>query len=173
MTISVVLRPPDADAFAPFGAFIAPPDVPGRRQFYSAHLDMRAPAAAPVVHVNHVLPSTLPMTVTGLERHPHAEQFFIPLDVARYAVVVMPSDSEGMPVPGQALGFLMPGTMGVIYRSDVWHLGATVFDRPGHFTVLMYRGGVDRDDVFLTVPPLTLVSAGPRRLAASREELPR
>lgn len=158
MTFSgpILLQPPDPQAFAPYGAFILPPDQPGRRAFYSEALQPRPPGAVPVLHVNHVPASTLPLTVTGLERHPHAAQCFMPLDVARYVVLVMPSDDNGLPLPSQALGFLVPGTIGVIYHADVWHLGATVLDRPGHFTVLMWRGGVTEDDVFRTIEPLTL-----------------
>jgi ureidoglycolate lyase len=158
----ILLQPPDAAAFAPYGRFILPPDRPGRRAFYSDSLQAHPPGSAPVLHVNHVPPSELPLTVTGLERHPYAAQCFVPLDVARYAVLVMPSDAAGVPVPERALAFLVPGTIGVIYHPDVWHLGATVLDRPGHFTVLMWRGGADPDDVFRTVEPMTLALPEPR-----------
>lgn len=153
----IVLHPPDAAAFAPFGELILPPEQAGRRAFYSKSLQPRPSGAAPVLHVNHVPPSEFPLCVSGLERHPHAAQCFMPLDVARYAVLVMPSDASGAPDVSQAIGFLLPGTIGVIYHPDVWHLGATVLDRPGHFTVLMWRGGVREDDVFRTIAPLTLV----------------
>lgn len=152
----IVLQPPDPQAFAPYGSFILPPEQPGRRAFYSEALQPRPQGAVPVLHVNHVTPSTLPLSVTGLERHPHAAQCFMPLDVARYVVLVMPSDDCGAPLPSKALGFLVPGTVGVIYHANIWHLGATVLDRQGHFTVLMWRGGVVEDDVFRTIEPLTL-----------------
>lgn len=152
----ILLRAPDPVDFAPYGDFIRPPDRPGRRAFYSEALQPRPSGADPVLHVNHVAPTVLPMTVTGLERHPHAAQCFMPLDVARYVVLVMPADRTGAPDVSRALGFLLPGTMGVIYHRNVWHLGATVLDRPGHFTVLMWRGGAQEDDVFRTISPLTL-----------------
>jgi ureidoglycolate lyase len=157
----ILLRPPDTRAFAPYGRFILPPDRPGRRAFYSDSLQAHPPGSAPVLHVNHVPASELPLIVTGLERHPHAAQCFAPLDVARYAVLVMPSDASGAPQPSGALGFLVPGNVGVIYHPDVWHLGATVLDRPGHFTVLMWRGGAEPDDVFRPVEPLTLALPDP------------
>ena len=157
----IVLQAPDAAAFAPFGELILPPDQAGRRAYYSESLQPRPSGAAPVLHVNHVPPSDFPLTVTGLERHPHAAQCFMPLDVARYAVLVMPADATGAPDVSKALGFLLPGTVGVIYHPDVWHLGATVLDRPGHFTVLMWRGGAREDDVFRTIAPLTLTLPKP------------
>lgn len=154
--LSVVLQAPDPEAFAPYGQLVIPPDRPGTRRFFSDALQARNEASAPVLHVNHVNPQNLPLEVTGIERHPHAAQCFFPIDVARYAVMVMPSDAAGEPMPDQALGFLMPGTMGVIFHPGIWHLGATVFDRPGHFTVLMWRGGPVQDDEFRTIAPLTL-----------------
>ena len=46
----------------------------------------------------------------------------------------------------------------MIFNPGVWHLGATVLDRPGHFTVLMWRGGPLQDDDFRTIAPLTLIA---------------
>ncbi|OAN79495.1 hypothetical protein A8B78_12260 [Jannaschia sp. EhC01] len=158
MPPKVPLLPPDAAAFAPYGHLVVPPDVPGRRQFYSDTLHTRPSGSAPVLHVNHVLPQSLPVEVSGIERHPHAAQCFLPLDVARYVVMVMPSDDQGQPAPDRALAFLMPGTMGISYNPGVWHLGATVLDRPGHFAVLMWRGGPQQDDEFRTIAPMTLVA---------------
>jgi ureidoglycolate lyase len=155
----IVLHAPDALAFAPYGRFVTPPDLPGTRAFYSDAFAAHPGDTAAVVHVNHVPESRLPLMATQVERHPHAAQCFIPLDVARYAVVVMPSDAEGDPVPARALGFMVPGSVGVIYNPGVWHLGATVFDRTGHFAVLMWRGGAAADDEFRTIPEFALCDA--------------
>lgn len=158
MTVrTVTLQPPDPVAFAPFGHLVTPPDTPGKRQFYSDTLHQRPTASAPVLHINHVLPQSSPIEVSGIERHPYASQCFFPLDVSRYVVMVMPSDDTGAPCQEQALALLMPGTMGVIFNPGVWHLGATVLDCPGHFTVLMWRGGVRQDDEFRTIAPMTLI----------------
>lgn len=154
---TAMLQQPDPDAFAAYGHLVTPPDLPGKRQFYSDTLHTRAKDSAPVLHVNHVTPQSLPIEVSEIERHPHAAQCFFPLDVSRYVVMVMPSDDTGQPHPDLALAFLMPGTMGVIFNPGVWHLGATVLDRAGHFTVLMWRGGPQQDDEFRTIAPLTLI----------------
>lgn len=153
---SILLRSPDGEAFAPYGSFIGPADKPGQRKFFSEHLQARKPGSDPIFHVNHILPSSLPLEVAQLERHPFAAQCFIPLDLARYVVAVMPSDSAGNPLPDRTLAFLMPPNLGVIYHPGVWHLGATVLDRIGHFAVLMWRGGAGEDDEFRSVPPLSL-----------------
>ena len=156
--LTISLLSPDPETFAPYGRFVTPPDAPGKRQYYSDALEIRAEDSAPVLHVNYVLPQTLPITVDLIERHPHAAQCFFPLDVSRYAVMVMPSCDTGAPDPDCVLGFLLPGTMGVIFNPGIWHLGATVIDRPGHFVVLMWRDGHLPDDDFQSIQPITLTA---------------
>lgn len=153
------LLPPDAAAFAPFGQFVTPPGESGTRAFYSDAFTGAPEDTAAVVHVNNVAMQALPITATVIERHPHVAQCFVPLDVSHYAVVVMPSDANGDPDPSGALGFDVPGTMGVIYAPDVWHLGATVFERDGYFVVTMWRGGAQDDDEFREIAPITLIAA--------------
>ncbi|MGZ9810851.1 ureidoglycolate lyase [Pseudoroseicyclus sp. H15] len=155
------LLPPDPVSFAPFGEFIDPPAEGDRRHFYSAHFDPPPGQSAPVLHTNRVMHSQLPLTCDLIERHPHAAQVFLPLDVARYAVLVMPSAENGAPLPERAQAFLVPGTRGVVYRPGTWHMGATSFDQVGHFAVLMWRGGPRADDEFRTIPPLTLIEGQP------------
>lgn len=156
---AIRLMPPDPEAFAPFGRFVTPPERPGARAFYSDAFEARAADTAAVVHVNHVEAQHLPLSVTRIERHPHAAQCFLPLDVARYAVMVTPSDASGAPIPEQVMAIAMPGTMGVIYNPGVWHLGATVMERKGHFAVLMWRGGEQPDDELRDIDPITLIEA--------------
>ena len=55
--------------------------------------------------------------------------------------------------------FLVDGTIGVSYAPGVWHAGATVLDRRGHFAVLWPRQGSDLDEVFVTLPRPLLVGA--------------
>lgn len=153
---------PDAQLFAPFGSFIAPPDKPGTRSFYSDHFGPPG-LGEPVFHTNLVDPSTLPLTVDRIERHPRAAQTFVPLDVSRYVVAVMPSDPDGNPLPAEALAFLVPGSLGVIYGAGVWHLGACVVDRTGSFAVLMRRRGDETDDEFRQIERLVL---HPRQLVS-------
>ncbi|MGV3650600.1 MAG: ureidoglycolate lyase, partial [Devosia sp.] len=125
----------------------------GQRAFYSDQ--MPVDGLAPVLHTNFNRPSALPATVAKLERHPHAAQAFIPLDVERYIVTVCPSLADGSPDLEKVLSFAVPGTEGVIYARGVWHAGASVLDRDGSFAVLMWRGRPD-DDEFQDIPPLTL-----------------
>jgi ureidoglycolate lyase len=156
--VPVTLMAPDPAAFAPFGAFIDVPAQVGDRRLYSEWL---APVAglAPQCHTNRVVAAALPLTIDRVERHPHAAQVFVPLDAARYIVTVMAADATGAPDPASALAFLVPPTVGVVYRAGVWHAGITAIDTAASFVVLMWRGAAD-DDLFASVPPLVVVPAG-------------
>jgi ureidoglycolate lyase len=143
---------PDVAAFAPFGAFIDAPAQVGERRFYSEWL-APVPGRHLQVHTNRVAPSTLPLRLDRVERHPHAAQVFVPLDTGSYLVTVMPSRPDGAPDHAAARAFVVPPTLGVIYRPGAWHSGIVALDRPATFVVLMWRGGAD-DDVFAGVPPL-------------------
>jgi ureidoglycolate lyase len=151
LAIQTLFRDED---FAPFGAIIDSPDAAGARRMYSDWLG--GDALDPVFHTNAVQPSVLPLTLESLESHPHAAQCFVPLDVSRYLVTVAKSDANGGPALDTLETFLVPGTRGVIYGRGVWHASATVFDRIGHFAVLMWRGRVD-DDIFIDIPPHRIV----------------
>ena len=159
---SVRCQPSDPHAFAPFGTFITPPTGYGERAFFSEHLGGDGAAAEPVLHVNKVRAVSLPHALAQVERHPRAEQVFLPLDVSRYLAVVMPSDAAGNPMPDQAQAFLVPGNVGVIYHANAWHAGAAVLDRPGNFAVLMWRRGDDGDDEFRSIPRLAVEAPAPR-----------
>ena len=152
-------QPPNAAAFAPFGTFVEAAAMAGERQFYSDWV-APIPGFTPQFYVNHVAPSALPLALTLVERHPHAAQAFVPLDVERYLVTVLPArDTDGAPDPAGAVSFVVPGTMGIIYRRNAWHAGMTVLGRTGRFAVLMWRGA-DDDEVFAEIPTLTIAADG-------------
>ncbi|MEM8663137.1 MAG: ureidoglycolate lyase [Pseudomonadota bacterium] len=151
--ITLQAQPPSV-AIAPYGAFVTPPDTPGARARYDRWL---APVAGltPSFHLNHVAPSPTNASLQQVERHPHAAQVFLPVDVSRYLVTVMPAHADGSPCPEAALLFDVPGTLGIAYAPGVWHAGARVLDRAGHFAVLMWRGAPD-DDHFADIPACVL-----------------
>lgn len=155
MSRSVILRTDfTEETFAPFGTVIVQPEKIGERRMYSQWLG--GDGLLPAFHVNAVAPAILPHRVSLLERHPHAAQAFIPLDVSRYLVTVAPADDDGRPKLDALVSFLVPGNLGVVYGRGIWHAGALVLDRIGHFTVLMWRGKPD-DDVMLDVETFTLL----------------
>ena len=150
----LLAREPDPVAFASYGALIEGPSLHGDRRLYSDWL-APVPGLRLQFHINSVAKSDLPVTLDRIERHPNAAQVFIPLNVGRYLVTVMPCKESGRPDPAGALSMVLPGTVGVVYRSGCWHAGVTVIDRDAQFAVLMWRGAED-DDVFEEVPPFTI-----------------
>ena len=156
------LDPLTAEAFAPFGDVVAPPPSPGERAFYTGGLTPDRADARVSLHVNHVLPSTLPFVATQMERHPATSQTFLPLDVSRYLVLVAESGPGGGPDPRSLRGFWSHGRQGVTYRAGVWHHGLVVLDRAARFAVLMWRRGEGLDDNFAGLPvPVELRLARP------------
>lgn len=152
--MTLIARAPDPAAFAPFGALIEPPQTAGDRRMFS---DWVAPVEGLSLqfHINSVAPMAVPAVLDQVERHPHSAQAFVPMDVSRYLVVVMPSTEDGRPDPAGVSCFAMPGNIGVVYRRGVWHAGIMVLDRPGNFAVLMSRGA-PHDDLFCAIPPLSI-----------------
>lgn len=146
----LIAQPVTAEAMQPFGALVTPPARAGERAFYSGWLGSAHPASTPRLHVNFVPHTSLPHRLVLLEKHPHAAQIFLPLDVSRYLIVVAPSHPDGSPNLDATQAFVAPGTMGVVYRADTWHAGATALDRNGHFAVHMWRNDLD-DDAFLNL----------------------
>lgn len=133
-----------ADAFAPYGDIVqATPD--GRRTDLSKELDNRRSTAAIALYTQTIQPSTLPLVVEKMERHPYSSQTFLPLCVERYLVIVAPHDGEGGPDMPRAHAFLCRGDQGMTYRADVWHHPMTPLDHAAKFAVLMWCEG-DRDD---------------------------
>ena len=149
-------RVPEAAAFAPFGTLMHAPEERGARQFYSEWC-RPVPGLSPQFHTNRVAPSDWPVTITRVERHPHAAQAFVPMRGDGYLVVTLPSTPEGHPDVGAATAWLMPPDLGVIYRPGVWHAGITAIGAEASFAVLMWRGASD-DDVFADIPGLVVTA---------------
>lgn len=156
--ITISAGPVEAVEFARFGAVLAPPPTIGERAHFGAWLEP-VPGRALHSHINRVEPVTLPARVVEVECHPHAAQLFLPIDVSRYLVTVLPSDATGAPDPAAARSFVVPGSLGVVYAPGVWHTGISPLDREGSFAVLMWRSGHD-DDVFVEIPPIDIVGGG-------------
>ncbi len=152
--MTLVAHPVNAAAFAPFGTIIDAPRALGERKMFNDWLQP-VEGLGLQFHINAVGPSAAPIMLTQIERHPHAAQAFVPMDVSRYVVTVAPSRSDGAPDLSALLSMELPGTLGVIYNAGVWHAGVTVLDRTAHFAVLMYRGAPD-DDVFRSFEPITI-----------------
>lgn len=154
--MKLVARPLTAEAFAPYGDVLTAPTAPGRA-YFEGGLGNRRHNARPSLSLVHRAPvAGMPVEVTLLERHAFSSQSFVPLDVARWLIVVCPHAAAGGPDAPRAMAFLADGTQGVTYRTDTWHHGLTVLDRPGRFAVFMWRDGTAGDEEFVPVTPFTV-----------------
>ncbi len=147
--MKIRLAPLTEAAMAPFGAVIKAPAQPGDRNIYTSWLRSERTGMTARLHMNLVSAAALPYSIDKLERHLHTAQIFIPLDVARYIVVVAPDAVSGGPDVTRLQAFLAPGNLGIVYRQGVWHAGASVLDRPGSFGVLMWRNDSSDDEEFV------------------------
>ena len=149
-------QPLTREAFAPFGDVIDVPSAAGRTYYEDALGNLRADAR-PSLSVSQREPSTeRPIRAELLERHEFSSQTFVPLDVARWLIVVAPHAKAGGPDVTQVRAFIATGKQGVTYKPNTWHHGLTTLDRPGRFAVFMFRDGVKGDEEFVPVAPFTI-----------------
>ena len=144
MTRVVKLAPMTAEAFAGFGDVVDPPAI-GDRVSLSSTLTAIERASTPRLSFSHAEPHGLPLIATEMERHNRSSQCFVPLDVARWVVLVAP-DRDGAPDPTMIRAFLVRGDQAVNYHVGTWHHPLRVLDRAGRFAVLMWTTGRKADD---------------------------
>lgn len=144
-------RPLEAAAFAGFGEVLSlsGSGAVSVNQGRGERRDLPRPAGQPGLRETAALydlsPSSLPFDVTLVERHPLTAQLFVPLDVARWLVLVMPQRPDGSPDPAGARAFLAGSDHAVIYAPGVWHLPLVALDRPGRFLMRMWEAGTAED----------------------------
>lgn len=154
--MEIVPAPLTREAFALFGDVIDVPDRPGRAYYEEALGNLR-PGAWPSLSVSLKAETPdRPLRADLLERHEFSSQTFMPLDVARWLIMVAPHAAQGGPDVGSIRAFIATGKQGVTYKPNTWHHGLTVLDRPGRFAVFMWRDGGKGDEEFVSVEPFTV-----------------
>jgi ureidoglycolate lyase len=147
----IVPEPLQKETFAPFGDVLEAPPETGRN-FFADGLANRRPGAAPSLAVARVPPlKSLPLTATRMERHEFSSQSFLPLEVARWLVIVAPKGANGGPDTARARAFLAGPGQGVTYLVDTWHHPLTVLDRPARFAILIWLEHSKTDEEFVTL----------------------
>jgi ureidoglycolate lyase len=156
----IPLMPLTEAEFAPFGTLVEYSREDGRRKLVEQLQNARPDAAGPQLDFATVSPRALPLTATKMERHRHSSQSFMPVDVARYLVVVAP-DADGAPDLAHARAFAASGRQSVTYRAGVWHHPLTPLDRAGSFAILTFRAGDAGDEEWATLAePIRLGAPG-------------
>ena len=83
-------------------------------------------------------PTSLPLRIDMVERHPLGSQAFVPLTPSRMVVVVAPP-GEGVEA-AQLRAFVTNGRQGINYHRGTWHMPLIAFDAGQEFLVVD-RGG--------------------------------
>ncbi|MGD9880750.1 MAG: ureidoglycolate lyase [Reyranella sp.] len=154
--MQVTPQPLSREAFAAFGDVIDIPDTAGRTYYDDALGNLRPGARASLSAILKVETAARPLRAELLERHEFSSQTFVPIDVARWLIVVAPHAAAGGPDLAGVRAFIANGRQGVTYKPDTWHHGLTVLDRPGRFAVFMWRDGSKGDEEFVPVEPFTI-----------------
>ena len=144
------------EAFAPYGEVVAAAPEFARQYFEEALGNARAHARPSLSLIRRAPQEPLPLEVKLLERHAFSSQTFIPIDVARWLIVVCPHAASGGPDVARAKAFLASPDEGVTYRMNTWHHELTVLDRPARFAIFMWRDGSPDDEEFVPVAPFTV-----------------
>ena len=156
MTLRLRPEPLTRANFAPFGDVIDVPNEPGRKYYEDALGNLR-PAAHPSLSLSLKAETPdRPLKAELLERHEFSSQTFVPIDVARWLIVVALHAKAGGPDLAGVRAFIATGQQGVTYKPNTWHHGLTVLDKPGRFAVFMWRDGGKGDEEFVPVAPFTI-----------------
>lgn len=132
-----------ADAFAPYGDVI---DIDAARRSVAindgsalrhddlARVDVHEAGGQGVVAIVRAQPVVLPVRLRALERHPMGSQLFVPMQLARFLVVVAPHDSA-RPFAEARCFVALPG-QGVQYSRGTWHHPLLALDAVTDFVVV-------------------------------------
>jgi ureidoglycolate lyase len=86
------------------------------------------------------MPTTLPLRLDMVERHPLGSQAFVPLTRCKMLVVVAPPEES---VDASALrAFVSNGRQGINYHRGTWHMPLIAFEA-GQEYLIIDRGGIE------------------------------
>lgn len=152
------VQPLTAAAFAPFGDVISIdaatqhfPINGGRAERYHdlAHINTGADGK-PIISIVRSQPSTLPLTVFMMERHPLGSQAFIPLSGQPYLVIV--ARPGAAPTIEDLHAFMAKPDQGINYAAGTWHHPLVALNSVSDFLVVDRSGpGENCDEVKLGV----------------------
>lgn len=146
MTITLKAQLLTEESFAPYGQVIearrdvADPMNAGRFQRFDdlCQVDMLNDGHVAVSIARCRTPTSLPLRLDMVERHPLGSQAFIPLGPCKMVVVVAPPAES---VDANALrAFVSNGKQGINYRPGTWHMPLIAFDE-GQEYLIIDRGG--------------------------------
>lgn len=150
----LVPQPLTPAAFALYGEVLEAPDGFGRTYFDARLANGRSGATPSLSMARIAAVAGLPITAVQMERHEFSSQSFIPLEPARWLVIVAPTAADGGPDTARAQAFLPGPGQGITYGMNVWHHPMTVIGAPARFAIVMWleRSKTDEEFVQLAEP---------------------
>lgn len=139
MSREIVIRPMDAEAFAPYGDVLDCTGAPDKlinqglcgRYHDRATIDVSDGRAG--ISLFKAELRTLPLTLDLVERHPDGSQAFLPMSMDPFLVIVAPNEGGQ---PGQPVAFRTEVGQGVNYHMGTWHGVLTPLSGSGLFGVI-------------------------------------
>jgi ureidoglycolate lyase len=148
MTITLQAAPLTCERFAPFGEVIETSRGASRAMNTArferfddlCNIDISKNGRVAVSIARCRTPSSLPLRLDMLERHPLGSQAFIPLSPCKMVIVVAPPQEA---VDTAALrAFVSNGRQGINYRRGTWHM-PLISLTAGQEYLIIDRGGDD------------------------------
>lgn len=162
MTITLKAEPLTSDRFAPYGEVIETSrhgSVAMNAARFERFNDL---CKVDLMNGGHVsvsiarcrTPTSLPLRLDMVERHPLGSQAFIPLSPCKIVIVVAPPEES---VDAGALrAFVSNGRQGFNYRRGTWHMPLTSF-AAGQEYLIIDRGGTESNCEQHTLDDVVLV----------------
>src|SRR5260370_15818834 len=105
-------QPLTKEAFAPYGDVIDVPTEAGRQYYEAALGNLRAEARPSLSLSLKAATPDRPLRAELLERHEFSSQSFVPIDVARWLIVVAPHAAAGGTATSGVRAFIATGREG-------------------------------------------------------------
>lgn len=141
-----------SELFAPFGKVHERPRGIGRDYFDEALISNRSQARPSISFVRNNPVSSVRLKVERLEQHKYSSQTFIPINAARWLVVVA-GDKGGKPDGDSVKVFVASDAQGLTFTPGTWHLALHVLDRVSTHAIFMWRDETDGDETLADVHP--------------------
>ncbi|WP_180898507.1 ureidoglycolate lyase [Martelella soudanensis] len=154
------------EAFAPFGAVIAPDPATARlinggttTRFHElARVEALGEGACVIISIFRGEPRRFPYQVDMMERHPLGSQSFSPLS-SRPFLVVVAEDDNGAPSAPRV--FFAESGQGVNYDANVWHHPLMTLGEASDFLVVDRAGPGDNLEEYRYREPFIIEEAYP------------
>ena len=148
MTITLKAVPLTRERFAPYGEVIessrSNSDAMNEARFERfdnlCNVDLLKDSKVAVSIARCRTPTSLPLRLDMVERHPLGSQAFVPLSPCKMVVVVAPP-GESVDA-GDLRAFVSNGRQGINYRRGTWHMPLIAFEA-GQEYLIIDRGGVE------------------------------